>query len=54
MSRNGSGFRLDQNIGKVNNGPVRMTMRMAQIIIASQGLTPLSVPARDVNEFLSD
>ena len=46
MSRIGSGFRLDQNIGNINKGPVRITMRMAQMMIANQGFNAIMSPCK--------
>ena len=50
MSRKGSGFRRDQNIGKVSIGPVRMMSMIPQITISSHGLranfSPCKTPGR--------
>lgn len=50
MSRKGSGFRLDQNIGRVSRGPVRRTMRMAQMIIANHGFKAIISPCRRLEQ----
>jgi hypothetical protein len=49
ISRKGSGFRVDQKIGSMSSGPVKITMRTPQIVISSHGLRANTGPSGKVH-----